>query len=295
MFCVFCWEWMINLPCEINRIWKRKFSFISVLYLLNRYWGLFQFSLVISLGTGVWNAETCSKIFRWDPANGLVSQLLSHMIMATRVYCIFGQNKLIGGGLVILMVVELVIGSYSISLAGHPPQLPGAPCSVLGSAGRMTAFWAMFLAVDTVMFAFTTWKTIDYWRKEINTPLIRLIWRDGLVYFAIIFCMNCTNVIIFSLGSPALRPINLAPTAMLTVIMTSRLVLNLRDFSYHGSNLTSKNKGPDSPSSFMIRGATHGSPYSGFRGEKTEAFLPIAVDVHREVINTTYRPGSDTA
>jgi len=288
MYCVFCWEWIINLPCEINRIWKRKLSFISVLYLLNRYWGLFQFSLVVSLLTDVWNAETCSKIFRWDPVNALVSQILSHMIMATRVYAIFGQNKLIGGGLVMFIVVELVIGSYSVSLAGHPPQLPGVPCSVLGSVGWMTTFWTMFLVFDTVTFMLTAWKTIEYWRKEVNAPLIRLIWRDGLIYFATIFCMNCTNVIIFSHVSPTLRPINLEPTAMLTVIMTCRLVLNLRDFSSQGSNSTTK-IGSYPPSSFVpvIHGA---NPYSAFGGGKNEAFLPIAVDVHRDVIVSTSQP-----
>jgi hypothetical protein len=54
----------------------------------------------------------------------------------------------------------------------------------------------------------TAWKAYGFWKKEINTPLFDIIWRDGLLYFFAIFFMNAANVII-SLAAPKdLKPVN---------------------------------------------------------------------------------------
>ena len=139
-----------------------------------------------------------------------------------------------------------MIGSYSVSLTGHPPQVPGVPCGLLASYEWITTFWTTFLIFDTVtftcvgsliniilievnlcIFRLTAWKIVEYWRKGVDTSLIRLIWRYGLIYFASIvwcsflftrvpvapltdFCsVNCINVVIVSQASPPLRPSNL--------------------------------------------------------------------------------------
>jgi hypothetical protein len=55
----------------------------------------------------------------------------------------------------------------------------------------------------------TAWKAYEFWKKEINTPLFNIIWRDGLLYFFAIFSMNLINVIVFLTVPKALRAINL--------------------------------------------------------------------------------------
>jgi hypothetical protein len=55
----------------------------------------------------------------------------------------------------------------------------------------------------------TAWKSYDFWRKEVNTPLISVIWRDGILYFFVIFSMNVINLSIFLTTPKALRAINL--------------------------------------------------------------------------------------
>jgi len=55
----------------------------------------------------------------------------------------------------------------------------------------------------------TAWKAFDYWKKDVNTPLITVIWRDGVLYFFAIFSMNVVNVLIFLAAPQSLRAINL--------------------------------------------------------------------------------------
>jgi len=136
-----------------------------------------------------------------------------------------------------------------------------------------------FINVDSWVIRLTAWKTVDFWRKEIRTPLIRLIWRDGLIYFTAIFSMNLVNVIIFSQAPIAIRPINVEPSVMLTVMMSCRIVLNLRDMSSHTGNWASNKAGSEVPYGFppVIRGAAHNSPQSK---ENNNAPFPIDVVIH---------------
>ena len=55
----------------------------------------------------------------------------------------------------------------------------------------------------------TAWKAYGYWKVEVNTPLFDIIWRDGLLYFFVIFTMNAANVIIFLTVPQGLRAVNL--------------------------------------------------------------------------------------
>ena len=59
------------------------------------------------------------------------------------------------------------------------------------------------------LYRLTAWKAYEFWKNEINTPLFKIIWRDGLLYFFVIFSMNLINVIIFLTVPKGLRAINL--------------------------------------------------------------------------------------
>ena len=107
--------------------------------------------------------------------------------------------------------------------------------------------WSILILNSLIqLYRLTAWKAFEFWKKEINTPLFNVIWRDGLLYFFAIFSMNLINVVIFLTVPNILRVINLTwvfrvigrqvrtnehltrPTLMLEVILSCRLLLNLR-------------------------------------------------------------------
>jgi len=173
--------------------------------------------------------------FFFEPVGALISTVLSQMILGSRVYAIFAQNKAVGFVLGTTLVSEIIIGGISISTTHPPPVVPGPPGSqppcgaVMGPFGWLIAFWTIPLLYDTLAFLLTAWKAYDFWKREIETPLFDIIWRDGLLYFFVIFSMNATNVIIFLTVPETLRAVNLTPTLILEIILSCRLVLNLRD------------------------------------------------------------------
>ncbi|KAF8961452.1 hypothetical protein BDZ97DRAFT_1829383 [Flammula alnicola] len=168
-------------------------------------------------------------MFYWEPVGALISTVLSQMILGSRVYAIFSQNKVVG----------FILGRHwgiSVSTTSPPPALPNVapssrpPCgAVMGPHGWLVAFWTIPLFYDTLAFLLTAWKAYEFWKREVNTPLFDIIWRDGLLYFFAIFSMNATNVIIFFAVPKTLRAINLTPTLILEVVLSCRLLLNLRE------------------------------------------------------------------
>jgi len=155
------------------------------------------------------------------------------MILGSRVYAIYSKKKVVAFVLGSTLIVEVVIGGLAINTASPPPSAvpigTGPPCgAVMGPFGWLIAFWSIPLFYDTNTFLLTAWKAYGYWKVEVNTPLFDIMWRDGLLYFFVIFSMNAVNIIIFLTVPEGVRTVNLTPTLVLEVVLSCRLVLNLR-------------------------------------------------------------------
>jgi len=200
----------------------------------------------MTLLADVWSSNACNHVYLWEPVGALISTVLSQMILGSRVYAVFSQNKIVAFVLGSTLIVEVVIGGIAISTTLPPPPSAravgtGPPCgAVMGPFGWLIAFWSIPLFYDTNTFLLTAWKAYGYWKEEVDTPLFSIIWRDGLLYFFVIFSMNAANVIIFSTVPEGLRAVNLTPTLVLEVVLSCRLILNLR--SAAGESSASKTK-----------------------------------------------------
>lgn len=250
-FCVFGWEWLLCLPQEYSRIWRtRPFTPISWLYLANRYFGLVQLCIVVSLVADAWGPGACKHVFYFEPVGALLSTVLSQMILGTRVFAIYNKSRIIGALLAFIIVGELVVGGISVSTT-HPPPPSTAPAgqrppcgAVMGPQSWLLTFWSIPLFYDALTFLLTAYKAYEYWRREVNTALFDIIWRDGVLYFFAIFSMNLVNIGILTSAPQGLRAVNLTPTLVFEVVLSCRLLLNLRGAggtkSTTGSGLGSK-------------------------------------------------------
>ncbi|KIP12148.1 hypothetical protein PHLGIDRAFT_98513 [Phlebiopsis gigantea 11061_1 CR5-6] len=232
MFCIMSWEWLACLPKEVQRIWRRKFTYISWLYLANRYFGLLQFALVIPLLTDAFSATECPKIFRWQPVGAMITTLICQFILGARVFVLYSYSNIILGVLGVIWLAEFGFMSATMTkVFPAPSPAPGVavPCVAIGPEAWLIAFWGIPLGYDAVTFLLTAYKSYEFWRLEVKTPMLTILFRDGLIYFTAIFVMNLVNVILFATMPPTLQAINLPATTMLGIIMSSRLILNIRN------------------------------------------------------------------
>jgi len=234
MFCIFGWDWLINLPHEIERIWKRKFTYITWLYLATRYYGLvknaFNIVLITRPITGVITHEQCLTIYKWQPVSALISIQLTQWILGLRVYALYGKNPYVAAGLLTIMAAEFGVQVKTMTVVFPIPEPPGVtlPCIAIGPQEWLVAFWCMPLLFDFVVFSLTLAKSFMFWRRDVHSRTIRAFFRDGVIYFFGIFTMNLLNVTIFLTQDSTLQAVNLPATLMLNIMLACRLVLNLR-------------------------------------------------------------------
>ncbi|KAF8991229.1 hypothetical protein BDQ17DRAFT_1332990 [Cyathus striatus] len=70
--------------------------------------------------------------------------------------------------------------------------------------------WEALIAYDTTIFVFIvyrTWTTHrDYASRRIQIPLLNLILRDGIIYYAVMVLANLANVLTFYVGDKFCAP-----------------------------------------------------------------------------------------
>ncbi|KAG8782402.1 hypothetical protein FRC12_020870 [Ceratobasidium sp. 428] len=86
--------------------------------------------------------------------------------------------------------------------------------------------------MDTVITALTVFKTARFLSQEHGrVRLVHVILRDGLLYFAVILVANLSNCLAYYLAPPDLKVIGASFSNIITIMMISRLQLNLRSDS----------------------------------------------------------------
>ncbi|KAI8986818.1 hypothetical protein BD414DRAFT_487124 [Trametes punicea] len=96
---------------------------------------------------------------------------------------------------------------------------------------RLFYTWVAELVFDSVVFFATLYRTITLYRRTVigdAQSLITIIMRDGIMYFTAIFASNLVTVLIFIFAVDDLKVINATFSNLITSLMVSRLMLNLR-------------------------------------------------------------------
>ncbi|EIM87608.1 uncharacterized protein STEHIDRAFT_156562 [Stereum hirsutum FP-91666 SS1] len=115
-----------------------------------------------------------------------------------------------------------------------PPELLGIDvpgCNPLHPAAqsrRLALPWALLLVFDFAIFALTAFKAFE---NGLHYPkaLMRVLLRDGALYFIVLFCANLSNVLMYLYASPLLKDTNTVLSNVLSTTLICRLMINLRE------------------------------------------------------------------
>ncbi|GAA5880531.1 hypothetical protein JCM16303_005418 [Sporobolomyces ruberrimus] len=88
--------------------------------------------------------------------------------------------------------------------------------------------WATTFAVDAIILSLTIFRSVQIDRRAGTVPIVRALWRDGLVYYFLITLTHVVSVgMAIQIGKPLLKALNTPASLVLTSLMASRLVLSL--------------------------------------------------------------------
>ncbi|KDR71425.1 hypothetical protein GALMADRAFT_253741 [Galerina marginata CBS 339.88] len=80
------YERLITFDREVNTIWKSKWSFVKILFLANRYYGLASaiFNTYAFFSPTISN-EMCFRYYQWEGWTGLLGCMLADIILQIKV------------------------------------------------------------------------------------------------------------------------------------------------------------------------------------------------------------------
>ncbi|KAJ3504644.1 hypothetical protein NLJ89_g7831 [Agrocybe chaxingu] len=248
-FVMLIYDHFLTFPQEIERIWTTRFSGATFLFLLNRYITPLQFIIIIhAFHDPIWSKEVCDNFVVFEGASTVVmvavcerefTQELSaelsanscppEVIMILRVYALYNRSNVVLTFLLLLWIAQISVSAVGLRTGFAvplPPELTG--CILTGSSSTFSLVWVSPLVTDTCIFALTLWRTREYISRSGSAPTLHLFVRDGVLYFLVIFMANLLNTLLFFLAPDDLRAIGASFSQLITALMVSRLVLNLR-------------------------------------------------------------------
>ncbi|PIL24129.1 hypothetical protein GSI_13881 [Ganoderma sinense ZZ0214-1] len=233
-FTILYYDFALTVVSEIEFFWtSANWSIISVLFVVNRYFGLLG---TVPLGFeyfGTPSEQTYHQAF------AIATQAIVAIMLVIRTYALYDRSKRIlavlivahVGGAIGCLVAMLTTKSPNATNIPLPFTTSGCDLSLTNAQGLHIAFaWIAMLWFDSTIFTLTLVQTIRM-RRYFPGGILEKLLRDGTIYFGIMVASNVSNIVTF-LATPSgsnLKGLETTFTNVLSTTLTSRLILNLRD------------------------------------------------------------------
>ncbi|KAI0765820.1 hypothetical protein BC629DRAFT_1596611 [Irpex lacteus] len=226
---LFLYEYLLTLPLEINKIWRRKTSLVTLLFLLNRY--------VVMLNRGLRLIQAVSWYNQYEDVAD--KMLIVAVFASIRMFALWNRSWIVPAVVFVLGMIYPVGDSIYITtlvFSSIPPPLTG--CGQYSTINFQ--IWNMssdeFLlysfivgcvasAVTECVVASLTWaKTVNLQKRLHNSDTVRgkkgptyLLLRQGTMHFFIMMTLQ-----ILSLMSIPFDSLNNMPAIIDTFLLSLR-------------------------------------------------------------------------
>ncbi|KAF9465601.1 hypothetical protein BDZ94DRAFT_1296375 [Collybia nuda] len=228
---------------EVSRIWIAKKSLGRTLFFLNRYIPplLFMFDLFYQLHPAP-SVAVCHGGFLPSGIMGILTTSTIELILITRTYALY-QKKFLLVALLFLGIassatmITTTVYLYVKLITFPPPEMiPLVPgcfpiCEDPLCRTLLTAFTIPFFVLETAIFLLTFYKSYESFKhvsRQQRSHLATIIYRDGLVYYAVIISISITNVVVWCVAPISLAYFASSLIRSLQATICSRLLLNIR-------------------------------------------------------------------
>ncbi|KAJ7131497.1 hypothetical protein C8R43DRAFT_1133724 [Mycena crocata] len=240
------YDYFLTLGWESSRYWGAKASWPTVLFFLNRYGTLlgnvpvviqaFWTAPVSTNKISMYTAFSNGLYFDPHPYFIIIIQIIVGVMLILRTYALYQRSKRVLSLLVVFSAGVIGVGVWSTvfsGTAGNPgadlPLYIGCTYEITKpqSVGLVIA-WAAMGVFDCLIFFLTLYRALSQ-RHRTRLPLLTVLLRDGSVYFGVMVISNLSNILTFLFGGPYTRGVATTFTNIISSLMISRLMLNLRD------------------------------------------------------------------
>lgn len=238
---ILLYDLILTLRLEVSFVWFSRWNYTKALYLLTRYVPIAANGLILynHLIPDVSDGK-CAGTFEAAGWLYLVSLDLAEVILAIRTWACWGRNKWVGIGLVswtlFCQIPSVIFMHKFLASLKFRPSTVGAgldSCFVDHSNRLLWVNWLVFLTgegITVILMAIFAYRTS---RDGDNTPFVKLIYRDGLIFYVYILCVTSINIALtLTLDGAFVALISPVQTAIHSVL-TTRIILNIREAASH--------------------------------------------------------------
>lgn len=232
------YEWCLTANDEFQCIWVKRWTSFTAYWVAVRYLPLIGRTLNAAALLGL-PLGTQTHV-RFDLAVIVImgmSVCLGHLGLLMRAHILWGRRRAVTFFPFLLWLIETVLNVVPIfdpSLVGI--IVTGNPKCVLWSVGRDGNLFLMMvisceLAFDCAVTGLVALRCIWLKRQHSSHPLVDILLKDGIGYFAIVLVLNTLNVtFIRTCLDPSLTFTILSISATLPNLIITRMILGLRAY-----------------------------------------------------------------
>ncbi|KAF9260181.1 hypothetical protein L218DRAFT_617087 [Marasmius fiardii PR-910] len=193
-----------NLHIEVKHIWTRKWSYFTVLYILQRYLPFFDTAVValhhhFGENLSIRYCDLNYKTFGWLIFVGI---LLSEMVLTLRVWSVWERSTTVAIGLVAFSLVcwvpcFVLLARFLATMRFAPlpsPKLRG--CLFIGGSHLLFLSWVLMMVYDTCILVMMLIPGMTAYRRGGRSELFNTLYRDGVKYYVLIVLISITNVVV---------------------------------------------------------------------------------------------------
>jgi len=246
LYTLFVYDNITTLADEVELIWKRKFSAVTFLFIMNRYYTLAVSTVADSeVIFPIITPTICKRMILFQPlATGIPLTFFPNFVIALRVYALYERNKYLAA-----MLITYLLGEFGLALwvyltpSIYAAQLPG-PENVTNSMAlhvclayhsrklssfQSASFQFMQTAFDSWVLVLVLFKSArEFFGPRSQRGLRSIIAAHGVIYYVVVFSVNIAWALMLLLATPGLQYIMAGPVLALAPLAANKLTLSLR-------------------------------------------------------------------
>ncbi|KAJ7318579.1 hypothetical protein DFH08DRAFT_892255 [Mycena albidolilacea] len=280
--CLYVYDFLLTLPTEVEYFWGTPWSFVKAMFFWNRY---FIFPVISYLTfSEITRLPTLGICFS-EEAVGILLAIVciggAQVIMQIRVHALYGQNRTLKIVLSLLFLVA-ISGEFGIGLAqllrakrelgtsaSYVQAIPFLRDPLALCTGTIPKFLVFYpvpmMGFDTILLILVVYKAYLIQLDEVSitsdkrwtgTRVMRIMFRDSVIYFACTVGVNLFNLLLWVAGPFDLFTLGTAWAVTVPVMAASHVLFNMRS-AYHDPPSSTLNLEVDTE--FQVAQRPHGA------------------------------------
>ncbi|KAJ4464095.1 hypothetical protein C8J55DRAFT_553103 [Lentinula edodes] len=199
---MFLYDWMLMLPAEIEFVWTASLRRpLNVLYIIQRYMPFVDTVAILFVVSFVQpiDSEACRILYNISGWMYITGIALTDVLLTARTWALWGKDIRLTIGLPVFFLCCWVPNFYIIhrflrSQTFLPSPLPQEiGCVILGGQPVLYLCWVLLTIYEAVILILMLIPGFRDFRT--GGWLTRVVYRDGIAYYIIIFIWSVVNVV----------------------------------------------------------------------------------------------------